>query len=175
MVAISQLLAAIPNVTFVSPNILQSHDQTLLKRATFDDTCTSDQKATIGLAASNCRTLAQHGADAARNDQEKVLLYFKTSNPRSIQTIVQTFDKVYDECNVSGGENTITCYDDWNACSERTLAHTIRHKKKITICPLFFTLPEIASYYGERSQANVMLHEVTHLRSGKKLYSTFGV
>ncbi|ELQ38503.1 hypothetical protein OOU_Y34scaffold00536g1 [Pyricularia oryzae Y34] len=126
MFHIAQQPAKIPQVLIEPPNILQSHDPTLLKRATFDNTCTNDDKATISLAATN---LAQHGADAAKNNEEKVLLYFKTSNSRSIRTIVKTFDKAYFECNISSGEGIIACYDDWKACSEGTMAYTIQQKK----------------------------------------------
>ncbi|ELQ37231.1 hypothetical protein OOU_Y34scaffold00610g68 [Pyricularia oryzae Y34] len=176
MFDIAQQPAQTPQVQIEPPSILQSYNPTLLKRATFDDTCTSDQKAAIGLAATNCATLAQYGSEAAKYDKEKVLLYFKTSNPRSIRTIVNTFDKAYYECSIYGGEGTITCRDDWRACSAGTMAHTIQSKKKITMCPLFFTLSATASYYGERSQANVLLHEVTHLRNvkGTDDYSSWG-
>lgn len=51
MFDIAQQPAQTPQVQIEPPSILQSYNPTLLKRATFDDTCTSDQKAAIGLAA----------------------------------------------------------------------------------------------------------------------------
>ncbi|TLD09836.1 hypothetical protein PspLS_12044, partial [Pyricularia sp. CBS 133598] len=168
MFHIAQQPAKIPQVLIEPPNILQNHNPTLLKRATFDNTCTNDDKATINLAATNCRSLAKHGTDAAKNNEKKILLYFKTSNFRSIRTIVKAFDKTYFKCNISSGEGIITCYNNWKACSEGTMAYTIHQKKKIIICPSFFTLPTTASSYGEKSQTNILLHEVTHLKSVKR-------
>ncbi|KAI6545689.1 hypothetical protein MCOR05_001260 [Pyricularia oryzae] len=77
MFDIAQQPAQIPQVQIEPPSILQSYNPTLLKRATFDGTCTSDQKAAIGLAATNCATLAQYGSEAAKYDKEKanVLLH----------------------------------------------------------------------------------------------------
>ncbi|TLS21447.1 uncharacterized protein PpBr36_10315 [Pyricularia pennisetigena] len=176
--------AKIPQVPIEPSNMLQSYHPTLFKRAMIDNTCTDEQRAVIARAAANCRTLAQFGASAAKTDKERVLKYFKTSNPRSISTIVKTYENAYRECDISRGENIITCHDGIHGCDDEisdyrvsyTIAHTHANQNKITICPFFFQLPATASIYKERSQANALLHEVTHLRSvkGTEDYSSRG-
>jgi len=133
----------------------------LRKRTTVSSDCTGTKLSAVRTALSNCVSLANAAASAARAGT-KLSTYFRSTSSSVANTVAARLSAVASDC--GGGSRTEThCQDVYQACSSNVLAYTAPSANFIAYCNLFFTaLPALASSCHAQDQATTVLHEETH-------------
>jgi deuterolysin len=140
----------------------------LAKRTVLQSDCTGTRRTATVNALANCASLARTAASAASNTA-KLSEYFKSSSSSVASTVRTVFNNIASECgSTTGGASTQYCSDILGACSGGVLAYTSPSTAQMVNCPSFFSaLPATSRTCHAQTQANTILHEMTHLRQVK--------
>jgi deuterolysin len=147
----------------------------LAKRTTLQSDCTGTRRSATVTALSNCASLARTAASAVSNTA-KLQEYFKSTSVGS--QVATVFNNIASECgSTTGGASRQYCTDILGACSNGVLAYTSPSTSQMVNCPSFFSaLPATSRTCHAQTQANTILHEMTHLRlvKGTSDYGGYG-
>lgn len=136
------------------------------RRTKVQDTCSGQRLATTQTALDNCNSMAISAQKAAASGPvEKMVEYFKKSDPLTRSTVADVFAKVAEECGLTDrGIANYHCQDYYTNCGNRVLAYTVTSRNIMVFCPLYFNnLTAVTNKCHKQDQATTNIHEVTHL------------
>ncbi|KAI5363661.1 Putative peptidase M35, deuterolysin, metallopeptidase, catalytic domain superfamily [Septoria linicola] len=125
--------------------------------------CSSQRRAAIQTALSNCADLADNAAAAAAAGHG-LREYFKSSSSSVANTVSARFKAIAQECaSTTGGVTETSCADEYGYCQKGVLGYTLPSMNYIGYCDIFYEyLDPISSQCHEQDQATTVLHEKTH-------------
>jgi deuterolysin len=141
----------------------------LAKRTVLQSDCTGTRRTATTTALTNCASLARTAASAAVSNAAKLNDYFKSTSSSTASQVQTVFNQIASECGfTTGGDSRQYCSDILGACSGGVLAYTSPSTSQMVNCPSFFNaLPATSRTCHAQTQANTILHEMTHLRQVK--------
>ncbi|EAS27496.3 metalloproteinase 8 [Coccidioides immitis RS] len=132
------------------------------KRSRLTNSCTGQRRTATVRAIQASAQLSQRSAQVAQNNAQKLREYFKQTDQRTRQLVVNRFTAVARESTVNGGRTTYDCTDRMGHCQPRTIAYTLPAQNHITNCPIFYQMPLLTNRCHGQDQATTVLHEITH-------------
>ncbi|KAL0931576.1 metalloproteinase [Colletotrichum truncatum] len=139
------------------------HQAITEKRVTLKSDCNSSQKKIVTSALSKGKSYATAAQSAAKAGT-RLEQYFRSSSSSTKNTVSSVFGKVANVLGSTTSGANLYCSDVGNFCSGGVAAYCQPGTNGyIVVCDGWFTFPSSSSGCRSTDQAQVLIHEATHL------------
>ncbi|KAF9462035.1 Deuterolysin metalloprotease family-domain-containing protein [Collybia nuda] len=158
-------------IPIAKSDVAASVERTLLQKRVSIGACSTQQGGTMQGDFGVAKTLAARAADRtrARDGQYVFSQFYHTTDAQTVAKVADTFQKISDAATVSTGSKiTANCNGSPQYCTANVLAYAaffvgVQGQGNVYACPPFWSLPREAPSCSGYGQADVLVHELSHL------------